>query len=258
MKKIRLNANFGAYWKFMKRIAPKMRQWHRDAYRGSIFEHYILFGPPAPDRPLLELLLSYYDEANGEFSIPDSKTGGVKRVIFDIQWVHNHTYFPVNGEVPSINRDSKNRIWVQYFAPLFKTEEGKKLKKGTKTHRSYLEGQLERLVESTEQQDIQDFVLLQILYQCSLIWCPRCGEGIPRPILRYLDSIERVNGVAWAQLIYSEIIRSIGVALKGKKKSGMTHVPGCMTLLCVSSMFYSLSKYFCSDLCHVSSNVWSC
>ena len=141
----------------MKCIAPKMRQCHRDAYRGSIFQHYILFGLLAPDRPTLELLLSYYDRANNTFSIPDSKSGGLKSVKFDLQWFHNHTYFPAYGEVIRINRDSRNRIWLQYFADLFKTEGMKKLKKATITHRRYLEGQLERLVESTEEDDIRDF-----------------------------------------------------------------------------------------------------
>ncbi|XP_020274961.1 uncharacterized protein LOC109849525 [Asparagus officinalis] len=41
---LRLTANIGAYWGFMKRIAPKIRQWHMDAYCGSIFQHYIFLG----------------------------------------------------------------------------------------------------------------------------------------------------------------------------------------------------------------------
>ncbi|XP_020246216.1 uncharacterized protein LOC109824104 [Asparagus officinalis] len=68
---LRLTANIGAYWAFMKRLAPKIRQWHRDAYCGSIFQHYILFGAPAADRPTLELLLSFFDRDNNTFCIPD-------------------------------------------------------------------------------------------------------------------------------------------------------------------------------------------
>ena len=104
-------------------------------------------------------------------------------------------------------------------------------------------------MESTEKQDIQDFVLVQILYQCSMIRCPRSGEGIPRPLLRYLDSIERVKSVAWARFFYDEIIRGIGVALEGKKERKKAYVPGCMTLLCVSFiilpiLFHSSSVLF--------------
>ncbi|XP_020250658.1 uncharacterized protein LOC109828034 [Asparagus officinalis] len=102
---LRLTANIGAYWAFMKRLAPKIRQWHRDAYCGSIFQHYILFGAPAPDRPTLELLLSFFDRDNNTFCIPDSKSGGMKNVSFDLQWVHNHTYFPIYGEDIRNNRD---------------------------------------------------------------------------------------------------------------------------------------------------------
>ena len=222
----------------MKRLAPKIRQWHRDAYCGSIFQHYILFGAPAPDRPTLELLLSFFDRDNNTFCIPDSKSGGMKNVSFDLQWVHNHTYFPIYGEDIRNNRDSRSRIWLEYFAKLFISEEGKKLKKSETSQRKHLEGLLERLVESTKKRDIEDFALLQILYQCSMIWSPIAGEGIPRPLLRYLDSIQRVNSVAWAPFFYNEIMRGIGVALEGKKKQKVAYVPGCMTLLCVSSIFY--------------------
>ncbi|XP_020248203.1 uncharacterized protein LOC109825735 isoform X1 [Asparagus officinalis] len=235
---LRLTANIGAYWAFMKRLAPKIRQWHRDAYCGSIFQHYILFGAPAADRPTLELLLSFFDRDNNTFCIPDSKSGGMKNVSFDLQWVHNHTYFPIYGEDIRNNRDSRSRIWLEYFAKLFISEEGKKLKKSETSQRKHLEGLLERLVESTKKRDIEDFALLQILYQCSMIWSPIAGEGIPRPLLRYLDSIQRVNSVAWAPFFYNEIIRGIGVALEGKKKQKVAYVPGCMTLLCVSSIFY--------------------
>ncbi|XP_020254323.1 uncharacterized protein LOC109831410 [Asparagus officinalis] len=160
---LRLTANIGAYWAFMKRLAPKIRQWHRDAYCGSIFQHYILFGAPAADRPTLELLLSFFDRDNNTFCIPDSKSGGMKNVSFDLQWVHNHTYFPIYGEDIRNNRDSRSRIWLEYFAKLFISEEGKKLKKSETSQRKHLEELLERLVESTKKWDIEDFALLQIL-----------------------------------------------------------------------------------------------
>ena len=113
----------------MKKIAPKINQYHRDAYRGSVFEHYIVFGAPAPDLPTLELLLRYYDGDKSTFSIPDSNSEAVRKVKFDLQWVHNHTHFPMNGEVVSNNRDSNSRIWMKYFANLYISEEGKRLKK---------------------------------------------------------------------------------------------------------------------------------
>ncbi|XP_020246365.1 uncharacterized protein LOC109824236 [Asparagus officinalis] len=76
-----------------------------------------------------------------------------------------------------------------------------------------------------------------------MIWSPRAGEGIPRPLLKYLDNIERVNSVVCVRFFYDEIIRGIGVALGGKEKRGVIYVPGCMILLCHSLYGFELSNY---------------
>lgn len=207
-----------------------MRQCHWDAYQGCTFQHYVKFGPPAKDRPTLELVLRHYKGNEVAFSLPDAESGREKVVNFDMDWVHEHTGFPIDGEIIYNNRDPYPRLWVEYFHKRF-TRKGKK---SAKNMRRYVEELLQSLVESRKKKDIEDFVLLQILYQCSLMWCPSSVQGIPRLLFKYVDSIERVRNVAWGKYIYDQTKKGIKIAREGLHRSGISYVPGCMPLIPVS------------------------
>nr|ABD63128.1 hypothetical protein 18.t00024 [Asparagus officinalis] len=164
-----------------------MKKWHWDAYKGSNFEHYVLFGPPARDRWAQEHVLCHYVRENYEFSFLDSKSGSIFLVKFDEELVQTHTDFHIDGELIYESRYPHNRLWREYFEEkkeMLKAKIKAKAKAKDKEKaggmRRYVEELLETLVESTSKKDIKDFVLLQILYQCAMIWCPNSSQGIPR------------------------------------------------------------------------------
>ena len=198
----------------------------------------MFFRPPARDRRALEYVLSHYTDETDKFSFPDPKSGSISSVKFDEEWVHTHTGFPIDGELIYGNRDPHNRLWRQYFEDkkeMLKAKPKAKAKaKATPeagSMRRYVEELLETLVESSDNKDNEDFVLLQILYQCATIWCPNSSQGIPRQLFHYVDSIERVKTIAWGKFIFDETKRGIQIVVQGMRKSGVTYVPGCMPLI---------------------------
>ncbi|XP_020256625.1 uncharacterized protein LOC109833385 [Asparagus officinalis] len=199
-----------------------MHKRHWNAYDGCTFVHYVLFGPLGVDRPTLELCLRNYNKNLENFQFKDAKTRKKMDCTFDLDWVHNHTGFVTDGEIIHRNRDPNNRIWKMNFAN--KQAAGK-------NGRRYVDGLLEMLVDSKSHKDVEDFVLLQILYQCSMIWCPSSVQGVPRHLFKYVGSIKRVKSVAWGRFIFSEIKEGIDIALVGLKEPGVTYVPGCMPLI---------------------------
>ncbi|ONK55642.1 uncharacterized protein A4U43_UnF600 [Asparagus officinalis] len=140
-----------------------------------------------------------------------------------------HTWFSNEGLHVDHNRDRKNRIWSKFFD---KPEaDGSKYSSGP-TRRN-VEQLLLKLVQSADRRDVKDFVLLQILYQLSMIWSPNSVSGIPRHLFKYVDSIEQVNNTAWGTYIFSETSDAIERALKGPEAGKTTlYLQGCTPLVC--------------------------
>ncbi|XP_020271641.1 uncharacterized protein LOC109846806 [Asparagus officinalis] len=151
-----------------------------------------------------------------------------------------HTWFSNEGLHVDHNRDRKNRIWSRFFD---KPEAGGSSSiappKGGPTRRN-VEDLLLKLVLSSDRRDVKDFVLLQILYQLSMIWCPSSVSGVPRHLFKYVDSIEQVNNTAWGTYIFSETSDAIERALKGPEPGKTTlYLQGCTPLVCL--WYYELT-----------------
>ncbi|ONK78396.1 uncharacterized protein A4U43_C02F18340 [Asparagus officinalis] len=165
---------------------------------------------------------------------------------FNLEWVIEHTWFSNEGLHVDHNRDRKNRIWSRFFD---KPEAGGSSSiappKGGLT-RHNVEDLFLKLVLSSDRRDVKDFVLLQILYQLSMIWYPSSVFGVPRYLFKYVDNIEQVNNTAWGTYIFSETSDAIeGTyifsetsdaierALKGPEPGKMTlYLQGCTPLVC--------------------------
>ncbi|XP_020258866.1 uncharacterized protein LOC109835296 [Asparagus officinalis] len=125
----------------------------------------------------------------------------------------------------------ENRIWPKIFT---KPEDDSSIAPPPSPTRRHVEDQLMKLVQSTDRQDVKDFVLLQILYQLSMIWCPSSVLSIPKHLFKYVDSIKHANNTAWGTYIFSDTFNVIEKALKGLgpgKK--IVYLQGCTQLVCL-------------------------
>ncbi|XP_020275874.1 uncharacterized protein LOC109850304 [Asparagus officinalis] len=237
---LRPTASFGAYHDFMQNLVTRMGPRHFAAYEDSVFRHYVQFGPPGVDLPTFEHILSQWDKKSKKFVFTDRNDGEEIPCSFNLEWVMEHTWFSNEGLHVDHNRDRKNRIWSRFFD---KPETGGSSSiappKGGPTRRN-VEDLLLKLVLSSDRRDVKDFVLLQILYQLSMIWCPSSVSGVPRHLFKYVDSIEQVNNTAWGTYIFSETSDAIERALKGPEPGKTTlYLQGCTPLVCVSNhVFY--------------------
>ncbi|ONK72122.1 uncharacterized protein A4U43_C04F15970 [Asparagus officinalis] len=66
-----------------------------------------------------------------------------------------------------------------------------------------------KVVQSTNRQDVKDFVLLQILNQLSMIWCPISVLSIPMHLFKYVDSIAHATNTTWGTYIFNETFDTI-------------------------------------------------
>ncbi|XP_020258868.1 uncharacterized protein LOC109835294 [Asparagus officinalis] len=237
---LRPTASFGAYHDFMQNLVTRMGPRHFAAYEDSVFRHYVQFGPPGVDLPTFEHILSQWDKKSKKFVFTDRNDGEEIPCSFNLEWVMEHTWFSNEGLHVDHNRDRKNRIWSRFFD---KPETGGSSSiappKGGPTRRN-VEDLLLKLVLSSDRRDVKDFVLLQILYQLSMIWCPSSVSGVPRHLFKYVDSIEQVNNTAWGTYIFSETSDAIERALKGPEPGKTTlYLQGCTPLVCL--WYYELT-----------------
>ncbi|XP_020246587.1 uncharacterized protein LOC109824406 isoform X3 [Asparagus officinalis] len=227
---IRISCNIHGYCTFMDEIAPRMRAEHWRAYGSSNFKNYVSFGAIPADKATIMLLLDHLDLATGKFFFKDSQTGTPQAYTFDVNWVLKHTRFNDEGEKPEGNRDTENRIWNTYFS--------NKQQLQYKSGRDYLEALLKRLVRSRKRTDVFDFVMLQILYQLTMIWTLTARMNAPRHMFKYIDRLDMVDNLSWATIIYKELWDSFKAAKIAKK--GQTYLIGCAPLL--SLWYYEISN----------------
>lgn len=101
--------------------------------------------------------------------------------------------------------------------------------------RYYVENLLNDLVSSTNPVDEEDFVLLQIIYQSTMIWWANTKGNAPRELFLYASSVDFLDKICWGELIYRETVESLKHAKKMSLKSSSTvYLNGCGALLCVS------------------------
>ncbi|ONK81467.1 uncharacterized protein A4U43_C01F29440 [Asparagus officinalis] len=205
----------------MDGIVPQMRSEHWRAYGSSNFKNYVSFGMIPSDKATIMLLLDNVDLATGKFFFNDSQTGTKQAYTFDLNWVRKHTRFNDEGEKPEGNRDMDNRIWTTYFS--------NKQQSQYKSGRGYLEALLEKLVRSKKKSDVSDFVMLQILYQLTMIWTPTARMNAPRHMFKYVARVDAVDHFPWATIIYKELWDSFKAVKKATK--GLTYLSGCAPLL---------------------------
>ncbi|XP_020258242.1 uncharacterized protein LOC109834618 [Asparagus officinalis] len=214
----------------MDGIVPQMRSEHWRAYGSSNFKNYVSFGMIPSDKATIMLLLDNVDLATGKFFFNDSQTGTKQAYTFDLNWVRKHTRFNDEGEKPEGNRDMDNRIWTTYFS--------NKQQSQYKSGRGYLEALLEKLVRSKKKSDVSDFVMLQILYQLTMIWTPTARMNAPRHMFKYVARVDAVDHFPWATIIYKELWDSFKAVKKATK--GLTYLSGCAPLL--SLWYYEISN----------------
>ena len=91
-----------------------------------------------------------------------------------------------------------------------------------------MEELLKTLVESESIGDIDEFVLLQILYQLSMIWLPYTKQTISEYLVKYYCTLESVHAMAWARAIHKEIIRGVRDAKRAMEKGvADVYMSGC-------------------------------
>ena len=84
------------------------------------------------------------------------------------------------------------------------------------------------LVESDRVGDIEDFVLLQILYQLSMIWLPNTKQTISKYLFKYSRILESVQATIWAMAIHEETIRGVLDAKRAMEKGDANvYMSGC-------------------------------
>ncbi|ONK62176.1 uncharacterized protein A4U43_C07F1170 [Asparagus officinalis] len=118
----------------------------------------------------------------------------------------SHTWFSNEGDLVDHNRDKKNKIWSRFFN---KPEGDSSTTPPPAPTRRNVEDLLMKLVQSIDRRDVKDFILLQILYQLSMIWYPSSSLGVPRHLFKYVECIEKANNTAWRTYIYSAMPQNI-------------------------------------------------
>ena len=110
-----------------------------------------------------------------------------------------------------------------------------------------MEELLTTLVESNRIGDIEDFVLLLILYQLSMIWLPNTKQAISKYLFKYCNTLKSVQVVAWAMSIHEKTIRGVQDAKRAMEKGTADVYMYDFALVNVSlilTIFFSLVHFF--------------
>ncbi|ONK56524.1 uncharacterized protein A4U43_C10F9690 [Asparagus officinalis] len=213
-----------------------MEPRHFAAYEDSVFRHYVHFSTPGVDLPTFEYILSQWDEKRKKFVFTNRNAGEEIACSFNFECVMEHTWFCNEGLLVDHNWDRKNRIWSRLFnKPEAEGASSIAPPKEGPTRRN-VEQLFLKLVHSADRRDVKDFVLLQILYQLSMIRCPSSVSDVPRYLYKYVDNIEQVmpqdidedveqpneavEKMEWPQqVIYWKSIASMNQALRCNNKN---------------------------------------
>ncbi|XP_012830130.1 PREDICTED: uncharacterized protein LOC105951274 [Erythranthe guttata] len=85
----------------------------------------------------------------------------------------------------------------------------------TQVKRHQIAEKLEEYAVRTDQQSIEDFCRLYIIFACNTFLLPKGNFQLPRYVYPHVEKLERVGDFAWGKLVYDVLIENIEAHLAG-------------------------------------------
>ena len=224
---------FRNYISVIEDLIQSMSQEQKQRVNGTLFGHLLEVPYIKQSRPLLDALLSFWDEEGNGFQFGKTL---VKFLGTDFALVLG---LNANGDEVVLHNEEKieSDIVNRFFDGDHKN-----------ATRDAVKSKLISLVGKTRLEDVADFAKLWVVFLFATILFPTVHYGIPKALFSYIDNIDSLGRYNWGYAVYSFIRQQIldlafTICTRNKSRKGLArYLDGCTVALVISLFFLFLKN----------------
>ncbi len=216
---------FNHFVNFMVTLIPFMSDEQKERIRGTPFGHMLGLPYIKQSRPVLDTLLSLWDNVEEGFWFG--------RVIVPFVGTDFALILGLSATGDEVQLHRKGRVTCDLINRFFDGDH-------QKASRDAIKSRLQFLVGKSSRQDVEDFTKLWVLYLFGTILFPTVRYYVPKTLCSYVDDLDRLGSYSWGLAVFSFLrqqIPSLADSVKTRNVTGKgvgRYMDGCTVALVVS------------------------